>query len=179
MYSEPSDRQIPPLRISDLQRWWGRGFSNVRQCARYRNDPCRACHKQKSKAVGINSPNSETHRELQLLSGILQQMSPRTSRIIAAVVLLICFACPIVEFFDHWDHTAQTGNDTEYAFVVVGLCVGVAYAFARFVLTLPRLNAASEIILHFSDHQLLSLSGRGSFFTVPILLSPPVLALRI
>ena len=49
MYSEPSDRQIPPLRISDLQRWWGRGFSNVRQCARYRNDPCRTCHKQTSK----------------------------------------------------------------------------------------------------------------------------------
>jgi len=134
---------------------------------------------RRAKAVGTNSPNSQTHRELQLLSGILQQMSPRTSRIIAAVVLLICFACPIVEFFDHWDHTAQTGNDTEYAFVVVGLCVGVAYAFARFVLTRPLLNAASEIILHFSDHQLLSLSGRGSFFTVPILLSPPVLALRI
>jgi hypothetical protein len=28
MYSEPSDRQIPPLGISNLQRCWLRGFSN-------------------------------------------------------------------------------------------------------------------------------------------------------
>jgi len=50
-----------------------------------------------------------------------------------ALVLAICFVCPIVEMFDHWDHTVQTGSDTEYALVVVALCVGVAYSFQRFI----------------------------------------------
>jgi hypothetical protein len=34
---------------------------------------------------------------------------------------------------DNWDHTTQTGNDTEYALVVLALCVGMAYSFARFI----------------------------------------------
>ena len=49
------------------------------------------------------------------------------------VVLLTCLICPLVEMFDNWDHTIQTGNDTEYALVVLALCVGVAYSFARFI----------------------------------------------
>jgi hypothetical protein len=106
-------------------------------------------------------------------------MSPRVSRIVAAVVLLICLACPILELFDHWDHTAQTGNDTEYTFVVVGLCIGVAYAFARFVLRFSIVKKASDIILRFPVPKPLFPGGRGSFFVVPIPLSPPVLALRI
>jgi hypothetical protein len=37
MYSELSNRQIPPLRISNLQRCWRRGFSNsVPKAARLR-----------------------------------------------------------------------------------------------------------------------------------------------
>jgi hypothetical protein len=28
MYSEPADRQIQPLKISNLQRCWLKGFSN-------------------------------------------------------------------------------------------------------------------------------------------------------
>jgi hypothetical protein len=47
------------------------------------------------------------------------------------LVLTICFVCPIVEMFDQWDYTIQTGNDTEYALVAVALCVGASYAFAR------------------------------------------------
>ncbi len=66
-------------------------------------------------------------------------------------MLLTCFVCPLVDMFDNWDHAMQTGNDTEYAFVVLALCVGVAY----------------------------SLALRGSFFVSPIPLSPPTLALRI
>jgi hypothetical protein len=49
------------------------------------------------------------------------------------LVLFICLVCPIVEMFDSWDHTIQTGNDTENALVVLALCVGVAYLFARFI----------------------------------------------
>src|SRR6202011_5383299 len=60
-------------------------------------------------------------------------MQSRASRIVAGLALLTCLICPLVETFDTWDHTIQTGNDTEYTLVVVALCVGVAYSFARFI----------------------------------------------
>ncbi len=64
---------------------------------------------------------------------ILGTMRFRASRITAVVVLLTCLICPILETFDSWDDTAQTGNDTEYTLVILALCVGIAYSFARFI----------------------------------------------
>src|ERR1700682_6177436 len=61
-------------------------------------------------------------------------MRSRTTRIIAAFALAICLVCPLVDMFDYCDHAAQTGNDTEYIFVIVGLCVGALYTFARVAL---------------------------------------------
>src|SRR5258708_8599151 len=60
-------------------------------------------------------------------------MRSRASRITVTLVLLTCLICPLLETFDTWDHTVQTGNDTEYALVVLALCIGVAYSFARFI----------------------------------------------
>src|ERR1700730_2597269 len=71
-------------------------------------------------------------------------MRSRASQIIVALVLLTCLVCPFVEMFDNWDHTAQTGNDTEYALVVLALCVGVVYTLARLIVTLsPGLSSIS------------------------------------
>jgi hypothetical protein len=58
-------------------------------------------------------------------------MHSRASRV-ATLALLTCLVCPLVETFDNWDHTVQTGNDIEYGLVVLALCVGVAYSFTRF-----------------------------------------------
>ena len=60
-------------------------------------------------------------------------MRSRGRQIVAAFVLLICLVCPLVEMFDTWDDTVQTGGDTEYAFVLLALCVGVAYSLDRLV----------------------------------------------
>ncbi len=60
-------------------------------------------------------------------------MRSQASRITVTLVLLTCFVCPLLETFDTWDHTVQTGNDTEYALVVLALCVGAAYSAARFI----------------------------------------------
>jgi hypothetical protein len=59
-------------------------------------------------------------------------MRSRAPQIAAAFVLLICFVCPMVEMFDTWDDTMQTGGDTEYALVLLALCVGIAYSLIRF-----------------------------------------------
>ena len=98
---------------------------------------------------------------------------------VATLVLLICLICPILEMFDHWDHTVQTGNDTEYTFVVIGLCVGVAFTFARFVFRFTLFKSAAELVSSFCLLKPQPAGGRGSFFIIPIPLSPPVLALRI
>jgi hypothetical protein len=73
-------------------------------------------------------------------------MRVRACRLIATVILVTCLVCPLVELFDNWDHTVQTGNDTEYALVVLALCVGVAYSFARFIFKPTLLVSCKEFI---------------------------------
>jgi len=86
-------------------------------------------------------------------------MRARASRIIATVILVTCLVCPLVELFDKWDHTVQTGNDTEYALVVLALCVGVAYSFARFIF--------KSVLLGFVAKSLFACCPQKSFFTAP------------
>jgi hypothetical protein len=54
-------------------------------------------------------------------------------RLLATLVLVAAFACPILEMFDHWDHTAKTGKDTESALVIVALCAGTAMLLVQAV----------------------------------------------
>src|SRR6266478_2148287 len=104
----------------------------------------------------------------------------RTSvHIVVAIVLFTCLMCPLVELFDNWDHTIQTGNDTEYTLVVLALCVGVAYPFARFI--------SKSTLLAFVAKSVFAPRLQKSFFSTPcsftLLLfdvtSPPPLPLRI
>jgi hypothetical protein len=73
-------------------------------------------------------------------------MRSRTTRATVTLALLICLICPLVETFDNWDHTMQTGNDTEYALVAVAMCVGVAYSFARFIIKSALLGFVAKSV---------------------------------
>lgn len=95
------------------------------------------------------------------------------------LVLATCLVCPLVEMFDHWDHTLQTGNDTEYALVILGLCVGVAYTFARIVFTVSLRKSAAVPVSQLCAYKRLPQGMRGSFLVISIPLSPPTRALRI
>jgi len=75
------------------------------------------------------------------------------------VVLLTCLICPLVETFDTWDHTIQTGNDTEYPLVLLALCVGVAYSMARFVFKPTPLGLVAKSVFAFC--------AQKSFLSVP------------
>jgi hypothetical protein len=89
-------------------------------------------------------------------------MRARASRIIATVILVTCLVCPLVELFDNWDHTVQTGNDNEYALyalVVLALCVGVAYSFASFIF--------KSALLGFVAKSLFASCAQKSFFSAP------------
>jgi hypothetical protein len=80
--------------------------------------------------------------------------------------------------FDKWDHTLQTGNDTEYTFVIIALCVGVACSLKWFIPRIPSPDSRTEAISYPPSNPLFSgLTGWASI--VPIPASPPLAALRI
>ena len=102
----------------------------------------------------------------------------KASHVIVTLILSICVVCPLIEMFDQWDHTAQTGNDTEYAFVILGLCVGVSYTFARAVLRTSeslrsRRAAGTDGFLPTCFRSSLNL------IVTPVSASPPLSTLRI
>lgn len=108
---------------------------------------------------------------------ILRLMSFRPAQIVGVIALLVCFVCPILELFDCWDNTAQTGNDTEYTLVVVGLCVGAAYLLGRLLI---RMKAVRRSLRSFQD----SSNGFASLdlfcsYLPEAASSPPSLSLRI
>jgi hypothetical protein len=96
---------------------------------------------------------------------------------IVTLVLAICLLCPVIDMFDYWDHAPQTGNDTEYTFVIVGLCVGALYAFARVVLKISRSARSKGTAVD----GCLALSSTSLNLIVDNLISasPPLAALRI
>ena len=57
---------------------------------------------------------------------MLHSDSVGTRRLIIAAIITLCIGGPIVEMFDRWDDTLQTGNDTEANVVIAALCVGLA-----------------------------------------------------
>jgi hypothetical protein len=96
----------------------------------------------------------------------------------ATLVLLTCLICPLVETFDNWDHTIQTGNDTEYALVILALCVGVAYSFARFIFKSGLLSFVAKSVFASSVQRSL-LSAPCSFTLLLFDATSPPLPLRI
>ncbi len=106
-------------------------------------------------------------------------MRSRASQIAVALVLFTCLVCPLVEMFDQWDHTIQTGNDTEYALVVLALCIGVAYSFARYIFKSPLMRSAAGFVSDLCARKPLPCFSCNSLAVIPFSTSPPALALRI
>jgi hypothetical protein len=105
-------------------------------------------------------------------------MRSRASFVTVTLVLVGCLACPLVERFDQWDNTLQTGNDTEYALVVLALCVGVAYLIARFI---PKLTLPGSVVEGLSSPRPPGFSpAMGDVYTAVLIpVSPPNLMLRV
>ncbi|MGH9689857.1 MAG: hypothetical protein ACRD4C_01915 [Candidatus Acidiferrales bacterium] len=100
----------------------------------------------------------------------------RASHLIATLALTICLVCPLLEVFDSWDHTLQTGIDNEYTLVILALTVGVAYSFASAArLACSRPGIARVVNLLVRKYFASTNSIPETF--IPI--SPPCLELRI
>lgn len=107
----------------------------------------------------------------------LRCMRLMLSRLMAVTVLVTCIVCPLVEVFDRWDHTLQNGNDTEYTFVVLVLCLGVLWLFA---LALDGLSYARAVGFLYALRHAASRESEGvSFSEIRIPISPPGVPLRV
>ena len=105
-------------------------------------------------------------------------MKSRICLVIALAALAICLSCQAVEMFDQWDHTVQTGNDTEYTFVVLALCVGVTYSLRWFAPEISQPDASTAAPSHSTFDSMFSRAiQRASAVLVPA--SPPSVSLRI
>ena len=109
----------------------------------------------------------------------MRRMRARISYGVAVVVLVTCFVCPVLEMFDHWDHTLQTGNDTEYTLVLLALCTGMVCALAQRIVALCR-NSSATIATYIDS----AIRNSTLFLMRPISLtatteSPPLFSLRI
>ncbi len=106
-------------------------------------------------------------------------MRAQVLRGIAALALLTCFVCPVLESFDRWDHTLRTGSDTEYTFVLLALCIGLFFSLRQLLPSFFRLSPARNAARAPSPISSLPLSAilRSSFRSAPE--SPPLVGLRI
>ena len=106
-------------------------------------------------------------------------MRSRAATRLVTLILAICLVCPLVDMFDQWDHAPQTGNDTEYTFMILGLCVGALYTVAR--ASFRIIGSLQSKRAAITDDFLPARSRASIFFDVQALItaSPPPAALRI
>ncbi|HJT00512.1 MAG TPA: hypothetical protein VJ756_15575 [Terriglobales bacterium] len=59
----------------------------------------------------------------------------------AALILVVCLGSCVSEIFDQWDHTMQTGHDTESILVMLASLAGAVLVMARAVASAaPRIS---------------------------------------
>ena len=98
---------------------------------------------------------------------------------IGTLALLICLICPILETFDTWDPPIQTGNDTEYTFVILALCVGTTYSFARFIFKSALFSFVAKSVFASCAQQSFLSAPSGLTLLLFDATSPPSLPLRL
>ncbi len=74
-------------------------------------------------------------------SQLFKMMSMRAFLLRSAVVIMLAamLGGHVTELFDHWDQTLRTGQDGDYAIVLIAACAGAAFVTAASVRFLRRL----------------------------------------
>jgi hypothetical protein len=54
-------------------------------------------------------------------------------RLAAVLIMVVCLGSCVSEIFDQWDHTMQTGHDTESTLVMLASLAGAVLVMARAV----------------------------------------------
>lgn len=96
-------------------------------------------------------------------------------RLAIAAILAISLGAPIVELFDSWDQTLQTGSDTEANVAVAALCIGVAFAIGTIVIvnrirTLASASARRVVLSRTAQREIASLLAPAPTVSPPAIL---------
>ncbi|HVB32852.1 MAG TPA: hypothetical protein VNJ52_00560 [Patescibacteria group bacterium] len=93
-------------------------------------------------------------------------------RVVVVAVVATCFACPILQMFDRWDHSEKRGKDTESTLLVVALSVGLAIPAAGLVFQSPGVAERKRDLAEFPLDRSLLVFARPP---IPVSQPPPVL----
>ena len=99
------------------------------------------------------------------------EMRKTLLRSVVLIVLAGMLGGQITELFDHWDHTAQSGQDVDYTVVIVAACLGVVFAAGK-KLVCAALRLLVSVMPPASTGQLFS--GFRMISSEPFATGPPI-----
>jgi hypothetical protein len=58
---------------------------------------------------------------------------------VAVAAILLMAVSQVCELFDRWDTIADVGHDSEFMFIVIGMCIGLCLLLALLLVQLARI----------------------------------------
>ncbi len=66
-------------------------------------------------------------------------MNRRLHTFVAVAAILLMAVSQMCELFDRWDTIADVGHDSEFMFIVIGMCIGLCLLLALLIVHLTRI----------------------------------------
>ena len=68
-----------------------------------------------------------------------EQVNRRFHTFVAVVAILLMAVSQLCELFDGWDTIADIGHDSEFMFIVIGMCIALCILLALLIVQLARI----------------------------------------
>ncbi len=67
------------------------------------------------------------------------RVSRRFHTFVAVAAILLMAVSQLCELFDRWDTLADVGHDSEFMFIVIGMCIALCLLLAMLIVRLARI----------------------------------------
>ena len=67
-----------------------------------------------------------------------RRVNRRLHTFVAVAAILLMAVSQMCELFDRWDTIADVGHDSEFMFIVIGMCIGLCLLLALLIVRLVR-----------------------------------------
>lgn len=67
------------------------------------------------------------------------RVNRRFHTFVAVVAILLMSISQLCELFDRWDTIADVGHDSEFMFIVIGMCIALCILLALLIVQLARI----------------------------------------
>lgn len=68
-----------------------------------------------------------------------RRVNRRFHTFVAVAAILLMAVSQMCELFDRWDTIADIGHDSEFMFIVIGMCIGLCLLLALLIVGLTRI----------------------------------------